>query len=66
MFGFGVFQEKMYMPSRAKYILHMLFWAFQGTSRTHRYRKKTGSHKDEMSKHDFSRNGLHSKHQPIR
>ena len=34
MFDFGEFQDKIQMPSRAKYILHMLFDAFQRTFRT--------------------------------
>ena len=33
MFDFGAFQEKIHMPSRAKYILHILFGAFQETLR---------------------------------
>ena len=32
MFDFGLFQEKMNMPPRAKHILHMLFGAVQATS----------------------------------
>ena len=31
---FGAFQEKMHMLSREKYLLQMLFGAFQDTSRT--------------------------------
>ena len=34
MFDFGVFQEKLHMPSRAQYLLHILFGALQETSRT--------------------------------
>ena len=33
MFDFGAFQKEMYMPSRAKYLLHILFGAFQVTPR---------------------------------
>ena len=33
MFDFGAFQEKMHMPSRAKFIFHILFGAFQEISR---------------------------------
>ena len=29
----GAFQKQMHMPSRAKYILHILFGTFQETSR---------------------------------
>ena len=32
-FDFGAFQKQMHMPSRAKYLLHILFGAFQETSR---------------------------------
>ena len=31
LFDFGAFQKKMRMPSRAKYIFHILCWAFHGT-----------------------------------
>ena len=33
MFDFGAFQEKMHIPSPAKFILHILFGAFQETPR---------------------------------
>ena len=33
IFDFEVFQKKMHMPSRGKYILHILFGAFQVTPR---------------------------------
>ena len=33
LFDFGAFQEKLHMPSRAKYLLRKLFGAFQETSR---------------------------------
>ena len=31
LFDFGAFQEKLHMPSRAKYLLHKLFGAFHDT-----------------------------------
>ena len=34
LFDFGAFQEKLHMPSRAKYLLHKLFGALQETPRT--------------------------------
>ena len=34
MFDFGAFQKQMYMPSREKYLLHILSEAFQVPSRT--------------------------------
>ena len=37
IFDFGAFQKQMHMPSRAKYLLHILFGAFQETSRTQFY-----------------------------
>ena len=33
LFDFGPFQKKMHMPSRGKYILHILFGAFHVTPR---------------------------------
>ena len=34
LFDFGAFQKQMHMPSRKKYIFHMLVGAFHNTSRT--------------------------------
>ena len=42
VFDFWAFQNFMHMKSREKYVFHMLFGAFQITSRTSYYRNLIG------------------------